>query len=189
MRHRAVEKFSYEAGDTIARPGGASRAGWFRLSLAALTLFFAASGAVANSEASLSAQTVGLEISAPPAALDPASAEGSFEVPRFDPGEARPSATDQEKSFSLVRRPHLAALLAIRSSSSGSSTEKTTDEVLADAIALGPRPELEPKDPFRKRKLDLFRTVHPVSIGNADLVFRFRVRGNMREMMSLDVCF
>ena len=187
MRHRAVQAFLEQAGDSIVRPAKFSSIGLTVMTALLLTL--TASGAAANPDTLLAARTINQDSSPPPAALDPASLDATPELALFDPGDARLGAGSQEMVTPRVRHPKLAALLAVRSSGSGSSPEKTPDEALADAIALGPRPELEPKNPFRKRKLDLFRTVHPVSIGNADLLVRFRVRGNMREVMRLDVRF
>lgn len=187
MRHRAVRAISEQASEANARPAKFSSIGL--IVMTALVFWLTASAAIANSDTSLVAQRIDPENSARLTALDHASVEGTPEAAQSDSSDVRPNTASQETLSPRVRRPNLAALLAIRSSGNGSSIEKTPDESLADAIALGPRPDSEPKNPFRKRTLDLFRTVHPVSIGNADLLVRFRVRGNMSEMMSFDVRF
>jgi hypothetical protein len=187
MRHRAVQAFSEQANEAIARPAKFSSIRL--LVMTALIFWLTTSAAIANSDTSLVAQRIGPENSARPTALDHASVEGTPEAAQSESRDVRPNPVSQETLSPRVRRPNLVALLAIRSSDNGSSIEKTPDESLTDAIALGPRPESEPKNPFRKRTLDLFGTVHPVSIGNADLLVRFRVRGNMSELMSFDVRF
>lgn len=71
----------------------------------------------------------------------------------------------------------------------GSWKPKTTDERLAAAIAIGNNPDLEPRKPFRKRSRDLFRTERPVSIGNAEMLVRLRIRAKARQAMSVELHF
>jgi hypothetical protein len=67
--------------------------------------------------------------------------------------------------------------------------EPTTDEALAAAVALGPSRDLEPKNPFRKRSNDLFRTERNVEIGNKQMLLRVRLRPQSRETMSVELRF
>ena len=63
------------------------------------------------------------------------------------------------------------------------------DEALVAAVALGNDPELERLDPFRRRRLDLFRAEQPLAIGRAEMVLRLRLRANLRETMSVELHF
>ena len=97
-----------------------------------------------------------------------------------------PRAESLEESRPLLA---LEALLDLRTQDPGPRRPQTIDEALADAVARGSNPDLEPKNPFRKRSLDLFRTEQPVSIGNADMLLRLRVRAKLREAMSVELHF
>jgi len=90
---------------------------------------------------------------------------------------------------SQAEPPILEALLTLRSNVMHLAPAKTTDELLAAAVALGTNPDLEPRNPFRKRSRDLFRTERPVSIGNADMLVRLRLRAKARRAMSVEVRF
>ncbi len=86
-------------------------------------------------------------------------------------------------------RVALAELLFVRSLGVSSWMPKTTDEVLAAAVAKGTNPDLEPLSPFRKRNRDLFRTERPVSIGNAEMLLRLRLRAQSRRAVSVELHF
>jgi hypothetical protein len=68
-------------------------------------------------------------------------------------------------------------------------TEWSGDEALVAAVALGNDPDLEPRDPFRKRKMDLFSTERPVMIGRAEMVLKLRIRPSRKETMSVELHF
>lgn len=104
----------------------------------------------------------------------PGAAKAAVDVP---PGAADPS------------RAALAELLIVRGSGVGSWKPQTTDEVLAAAVANGTNPDLEPRNPFRRRSRDLFRTERPVSIGNADMLLRLRLRAKTRKAVSVELRF
>ncbi len=187
MRHRAVQALLEHADDSIVRPAKFLS---FRLVVMTATLFlFTASGAVGNSDTIFAAETGNPVNSAPAAAPVPARTELTPKAAQSELSDTRPSVVEDEMSLPRERRPNLAALLAIRSSGNGSSKRTTPGAALADAIDLGPTGEVEPENPFLNRKMELFRAVHPVSIGNSDLLVRFRVRAKLRETMSLDFLF
>jgi len=104
----------------------------------------------------------------------PAAAKAAVDVP---PGAGDPS------------RAALAELLFVRGPGVGSWKPQSTDEVLAAAVANGTNPDLEPRNPFRKRSRDLFRTERPVSIGNADMLLRLRLRAKTRKAVSVELRF
>ncbi len=85
--------------------------------------------------------------------------------------------------------PPLAELLVLRARGGSEFRPQTADEVLTVAVARGPTPELEPKKPFRKRSLDLFRTERRVEIGNSEMLVRLRLRAKRRETMSVELRF
>lgn len=66
---------------------------------------------------------------------------------------------------------------------------QTTDEVLVAAVAEGTNPDLEPRNPFRKRSRDLFRTERPLTIGNREMLLRLRLRAKARRAMSVELHF
>ncbi|MEE8164121.1 MAG: hypothetical protein V3T64_00985 [Myxococcota bacterium] len=68
-------------------------------------------------------------------------------------------------------------------------TEESGDEALLAAIALGNDPDLERRDPFRKRSRDLFSTERPVVIGRAEMLLRLRLRPSARKAMSVELRF
>ena len=67
--------------------------------------------------------------------------------------------------------------------------DQAGDEALVAAVAQGNDPDLEPLDPFRKRKLDLFSTERPVVIGRSEMLLRLRVRASRKETMSVELHF
>jgi hypothetical protein len=92
-----------------------------------------------------------------------------------------------------AREPSIVALeelLFMRNSGVNPWQPETADEALAVAVANGSSPDLEPRNPFRKRSTDLFRTdFHPVSIGRAEMLMRFRLRAKSRNAVSVEVRF
>jgi len=66
---------------------------------------------------------------------------------------------------------------------------ETTDQALAAAVTLGNDPDLERRNPFRKRNLDLFRTQRWVTVGQREMLVRLRVRAKARKAMSVEVKF
>jgi len=141
------------------------------------------------------AQTPGahpLDGLAPPAAI--ALAALSAEIPAEIPEEvaASSSATAPAAAPTIVESAESApppipeALLTLRSRTTRRAPAKTTDELIAAAVALGTNPDLEPKNPFRKRSHDLFRTERPVTIGNQDLIVRLRLRAKARRAVNLE---
>lgn len=66
---------------------------------------------------------------------------------------------------------------------------QTTDEILAATLAGGSNPDLERPNPFRKRSRDLFRTERPVSIGDADMVLRLRLRARINRAVAVELRF
>jgi hypothetical protein len=144
-------------------------------------VFLAATTAIAEPSVAIGSQG-----DSPPAAMDFAAigVEGSEEVAFSDPEVEAVPVYRRETS-----QPILEALLTLRSSPSRRPIRKTTDEYLAAAVALGTNADLEPKNPFRKRSRDLFRTERPVSIGNADMLLRLRLRAKARRAMSVELRF
>ena len=83
----------------------------------------------------------------------------------------------------------LAALLSVPGTGVRPTPAQLADVRIAEAVALGSRPELERKSGFRKRKLDLFRAERPVEIGEQQMVLRLRVRPKKRETMKVELRF
>ncbi len=108
------------------------------------------------------------------------------EVPdQVVPAEPLPDAPIVvERSEAAV--PVLEALLTLRARRFGLSRTRTTDELIAAAVALGNNPDLEPRNPFRKHSRDLFRTERPVTIGQTDMVVRLRLRAKARRAVSVE---
>lgn len=65
----------------------------------------------------------------------------------------------------------------------------STDSDLAAAVDAGNDPDLEKRNPFRKRKFDLFRTERQLEIGQAEMLLRLRVRAKMRKAVSFELHF
>lgn len=66
----------------------------------------------------------------------------------------------------------------------------TTDEALAVAVAGGTNPDLKPRNPFRKRSSDLFKTkFRQVTILRAEMLMRLRLRAKARKAISVEVRF
>ena len=83
----------------------------------------------------------------------------------------------------------LETLLSVPTSATERTIAQITDDDLADAVARGSRPDLEPVSGFRKRSNDLFRTERPVEIGQQEMVLRLRLRAKRRETMSVELRF
>jgi hypothetical protein len=84
----------------------------------------------------------------------------------------------------------LEELLSMRNPGMNPWRPSSADEALAIAIANGSNPDLEPRNPFRKRNTDLFRTDFvPVSVGRAEMLMRFRLRAKSRNAVSVEVRF
>ncbi|MAG31406.1 MAG: hypothetical protein CL908_11030 [Deltaproteobacteria bacterium] len=83
----------------------------------------------------------------------------------------------------------LADLLRVPGPPATWSDAPTTDEAIAAAVALGTNPDLEPRNAFRKRSRDLFRTERPVEIGRAEMLLRLRLRAKTRKAMSVELRF
>ena len=194
MRHRATREVSEPSRDAIAGLAKIARIDSVELIATVLLVLLSASSAVADSEPFDLAMNIQPEMTPPPpAAPVPEATElslrTSFSVPVPGSSASDAVAIDRELILPSMRQPNLAALLAVHSGGDESRSDKTTDEALLDAIALGPRPDLQPKRPFRNRKLDLLKSERPVSIGRADMLVRFRLRGKIREAMSFEVRF
>jgi hypothetical protein len=86
-------------------------------------------------------------------------------------------------------RPELAELLFVRTGAMGLWKPQTDDEMLAIAVAAGNNPDLEPRNPFRKRSRDLFRTERPLTIGDTDMIVRLRLRAKAKRAVSVEVRF
>ena len=183
MRHKTARENIARA---VRRTAGAStrrKIDAIRPIAAAFLLLLITAPAVLAETAANTANTatmVDLDVSTPPAALDSAAgAAGQVADPVLqiaaDPTEISPAL--------------LEALFTVRSSTVGAPKKLTTDEALVAAIALGTNPDLEPKNPFRKRSRDIFRTERPVSIGKADMLLRLRLRAKARRAMSVELRF
>jgi hypothetical protein len=84
----------------------------------------------------------------------------------------------------------LEELLSLRNPGMNPWRPRSADEALAVAVANGSNPDLEPRNPFRKRSTDLFRTDFvPVSVGRAEMLMRFRLRAKSRNAVSVEVRF
>lgn len=91
-------------------------------------------------------------------------------------------------SQELAAPASLASLLLVPDAD-GAHRSQTTDETLAAAVAQGNEPGLEPKNPFRKKSFDLFRTEHDIEIMRQEMRVRFRLRPKKRETMSVELKF
>jgi len=98
-------------------------------------------------------------------------------------------AIDSTPPVGNPSRTALEELLIVRGFGASSWKSKTPDEVLAVAVANGNNPDLEPLNPFRKRSRDLFRTEHPLTIGDADMIVRLRLRAKARKAVSVEFHF
>jgi hypothetical protein len=122
----------------------------------------------------------GIDVSAPP----PARAD-------FD-AEPTPAETYAELVIhveSAPATPDLEALLSLRDLGWGVRNRDRTDELLAIAVANGNNPDLEPRNPFRKRKSDIFQTRRPITIGKSEMELRLRLRAKRSEAMSVELHF
>jgi hypothetical protein len=117
---------------------------------------------------------------APPAAIsfiDGDSAPEPHSVLVVQPPDVEPVETD------------LGELLYVRDGVIGLWRPQTDDEALAIAVAGGNNPDLEPRNPFRKRNFDLFRAERPVTIGRKDMVVRLRMRAKLKRAVSVELRF
>ena len=104
--------------------------------------------------------------------------EDTDEAAHVLPAAAEPSSVALEE------------LLSMRNPGMNPWRPSSADEALAIAIANGSNPDLEPRNPFRKRSTDLFRTDFvPVSVGRAEMLMRFRLRAKTRNTVSVEVRF
>ena len=63
------------------------------------------------------------------------------------------------------------------------------DEAIAAAIRSGARDRPTRLSGFRQRNVDLFRSEHPVEIGEQEMLLRLRLRARSRETMSVELRF
>ncbi len=98
-------------------------------------------------------------------------------------------AVDVSPESRDASRAALADVLFVRGLGPSSWRPRTTDEILAAAIARGTNRDLEPLNAFRKRSRDLFRTERPVSIGNAEMLLRLRLRAKAKRAVSVELRF
>jgi hypothetical protein len=94
------------------------------------------------------------------------------------------SATEESPSSATLEE-----LLFVRDLGAGLWQPQTPDEALAAAVALGTNSDLVPPNPFRKRNRDLFRTERPITIRNADMLLRLRLRAKARRAVSVELRF
>lgn len=181
MRHEVLDEFPGRA----ASSARSHRIDLIGLFCAASLLFLAAPAAIAEGS-----RSIALDGISPPAAL--AMLALAAEIPEEI---VLPDSTPELLIHSVVLDRSeaepliLESLLTLRASAMHLPKARSTDELLAAAVALGTNPDLEPKKPFRKRSRDLFRTERPVSIGNADMLVRLRLRAKARRAMSVEVRF
>ncbi len=183
MRHETAHKSPRPITLKTFRPEQFRRIGLIGLagSILFLALLLAAPPAFSESSSSVISEDPASP-AAPDFFVDEKSDETELSVLTTPP----PRAESLEESRPLLA---LEALFDLRTHDPGPRRPQTIDEALADAVASGSNPDLEPKNPFRKRSLDLFRTEQPVSIGNADMLLRLRVRAKLREAMSVELHF
>ena len=98
-------------------------------------------------------------------------------------------AVDVSPESRDASRAALADVLFVRGLGPSSWRPRTTDEILAAAIARRTNRDLEPLNAFRKRSRDLFRTERPVSIGNAEMLLRLRLRAKAKRAVSVELRF
>lgn len=117
---------------------------------------------------------------APPAAVSFIDADSHPEpqsVLVVQPPDVEPVQTD------------LGDLLYVRDGVIGLWRAQTDDEALAIAVAGGNNPDLEPRNAFRKRNVDLFRAERPLTIGRTDMVVRLRMRAKLKRAVSVELRF
>lgn len=120
------------------------------------------------------------------AASHDAALEASVLATLLDDADA---AIDLPPATGDASRVALAKLLFVRDLGASSWRPRTTDEILAAAVARGTNSALVPRNAFRKRSRDLFRTERSVSIGETDLLLRLRVRAKASEAVSVEIRF
>ena len=132
----------------------------------------------------------------PPAALSFEDAESHQGIRKAEPAieiqievEVAAALDERHPVVDESRLAPLSELLLPSTFGASSWKAETTDEVLAAAVAIGTDPDLEPLNPFRKRKQDLFLKERPVSIGRAEMLLRLRLRAKARKAMSVELKF
>ena len=170
------------------------------------TSFYGDPSSLAQSEASrFAAKPVALLVTIAALAASPGWAEPAAPAPDALPVRAAlpiPSApdapaalpaetADMESARRAAPEPSasLEQLLALPSVSARPPAWSSPDASIAAAVEAGPRPDLEPRKPFRKRDLDLFQTERPVEIGHSEMLLRLRLRARSRETMSVELRF
>jgi hypothetical protein len=147
-------------------------------------------------------------VSSPPPAAVIFSIDGAPDLADWAGGASdNPDGTDAAPDAATTRKhtdeaayaPPVAAepssialeeLLSMRNPGMNPWRPRSADEALAVAVANGSNPDLEPRNPFRKRSTDLFRTDFvPVSVGRAEMLMRFRLRAKSRNAVSVEVRF
>jgi hypothetical protein len=133
------------------------------------------------------------------AAADLADWAGSAAVNPDGTEASRDAATTREDTDEAAHVLPVAAepssvaleeLLSMRNPGMNPWRPSSADEALAIAVANGSNPDLEPRNPFRKRSTDLFRTDFvPVTVGRAEMLMRFRLRAKSRNAVSVEVRF
>jgi hypothetical protein len=135
------------------------------------------------------------------AADQPGRADGAYSAAAQPdrPGEALDAAVAPEDTANAVQLvpadedPSVAVLEEfLFTCNFGSSSWKpaTVDETLAIAVARGSIPDLERRNPFRKRSRDLFKTkFRQVKVGRAEMLMRLRLRAKSRNAISVEVRF
>lgn len=126
-------------------------------------------------------------VSAPPPASIQIVASLPPEVSALPIEAATPAAETPAAAPAIA--PELDELLFVPGARRDSWRARTTDEAIADAVALGTNPDLEPRNPFRKRSRDLFRTERPVTIGRQELLMRLRLKAKASEAVSVEFRF
>jgi hypothetical protein len=130
---------------------------------------------------SLLAGPAGAEAPDPPIAV--ADTTVATEIPRSEP--APPAALGVPAATGLDAR------LPIGTRRGWRSAPRITDAAIADAIARrgADRSPARATTGFRHRSSDLFRSDHPVEIGEQEMLLRLRLRAKARETMSVELHF
>jgi hypothetical protein len=185
-RRETSEDFKEPTGPVAARPFTRSAR---RVLGGLLGLLVSLLGpAVAIADPAALAALAGLpEVSAaPPASIQFVDEQFVDEAPPREPilpVVEVPDVTSPAQSLDLTE------LLFVPGARAESWRPQTADEMLADAVALGTNPDLEPPKPFRKKSRDLFRTETPVSIWRQEMVMRLRLRAKAKRAVSVEFHF
>lgn len=200
MRHETATKSSLvpvERGPSLARERAA---GFSRSLILPLTRVLAAWAALWLTSGSALAEPAPAPASADPAAmvvLDRAP-HGELPISQTTALEALLALSSKDASPAdelglrlrdLEDEAALADLLAVPGLSQMLSEAQTADRAIALAVERGTNPDLEPKKPFRKRNVDLFRTERPVEIGRQEMILRLRLRAKLKRAISVQLKF